>query len=130
MQVLNRRTLEWVSERMILAIMETVGVDIDPSTTTTTTATTVTTAISTSTSTTVTTASTRTTSTQNILGDANGDGKVTVSDVMEVRKYVAELIGDDELDMTAADVNKDEKVTVSDVMRVRMYVAELIDTFE
>ena len=130
MQVLNRRTLEWVSERMILAIMETVGVDIDPSTTTTTTATTVTTAISTSTSTTVTTASTRTTSVQNILGDANGDGKVTVSDVMEVRKYVAKLIGDDELDMTAADVNKDGKVTVSDVMRVRMYVAELIDTFE
>ena len=67
---------------------------------------------------------------QPLLGDANSDGKITVADVMRIRMYVAELIGDHDLDFSAADVTRDGKITAADVMRIRMYVAELISSFD
>ena len=58
-----------------------------------------------------------------VYADANGDGKVTVTDVMQIRKYVAELSFD--LDFFAGDANADGKITAADVMLTRMFVAEL-----
>lgn len=65
-----------------------------------------------------------------VMGDASMDGKVTVTDVMFIRRYVAELIDEGAFNFMASDLNKDGKVTVADVMLIRLYVAELIDNFD
>ena len=63
----------------------------------------------------------------NLMGDANGDGKVTVSDVMAVRQYVAAFNVTIFKDL--ADVSKDGKFTAADVMLLRLYNADLISSF-
>ena len=64
-----------------------------------------------------------------ILGDANGDGSVTVSDVTTVQRHTAELeflTGDR---FAAADVNKDGVVNVDDATLIQKYIAEMITEF-
>ena len=64
-----------------------------------------------------------------ILGDADGDGVITVMDVTAVQKHIAEiniLTGDRFL---AADVNRDGVVDISDATLIQKYVADIIDEF-
>lgn len=64
-----------------------------------------------------------------ILGDADGDGVITVMDVTAVQKHIAEiniLTGDRFL---AADVNRDGVVDISDATMIQKYVADIIDEF-
>ena len=64
-----------------------------------------------------------------LYGDADRDGRVTVTDATVMQKYIAEIITPDELDLDAADVDFDGAVTVSDVTVVQRYLAEFITHF-
>lgn len=59
-----------------------------------------------------------------VLGDANGDGSVTVSDVSTIQRYLAELESPDAAHLSAADVNQDGSVTIYDAMLIQKYLAE------
>ena len=64
-----------------------------------------------------------------VLGDADGNNKVTIRDVTYIQLY---LVGLQILDDTAfkrADVNCDGNVNIRDVTYIQMYRAELIDSF-
>ncbi len=64
-----------------------------------------------------------------IWGDVNGDRRVNCRDVRLLMRYVAELVTEEELDLTLADVNGDGRVNVRDVRTLMLYCAELIEHF-
>lgn len=59
-----------------------------------------------------------------ILGDANGDGAVTISDVTAIQRHLAELELLDVAHLHAADVNQDGHLNISDATLIQMYLAE------
>lgn len=60
-------------------------------------------------------------------GDVNGDGELTVTDVTDIQKDIADLIKFDENQKALADVNGDGDVDVNDVTILQKYIAGLID---
>ena len=64
-----------------------------------------------------------------IYGDANGDGKVTVSDVTTIQRAVAEFEQLSEARKKAADVNGDGKVSILDATCVQKYLADHTEGF-
>lgn len=64
-----------------------------------------------------------------IWGDANGDGRVTVSDVTCVQRHVAEIEKISEEKLKAACVGGDGMLTVKDATLIRQYLAEIINHF-
>ncbi len=64
-----------------------------------------------------------------VLGDVNGDEKINVVDANLIRRYAAELMELDSVQLLAADVNGDGKINVVDANLVRRFAAELIDKF-
>ena len=61
-------------------------------------------------------------------GDPDGDGDVTMKDVLMVRKFVAKMI--DSISEAAADVNRDGSVDMKDVLLIRKFIARMIPSFE
>ena len=61
-----------------------------------------------------------------LYGDADGDGRVTISDATLAQQYIAELITRDELDFEAADLDFDGEVTINDVTLIQRLLAEFI----
>ena len=59
-----------------------------------------------------------------ILGDANGDGRVTISDVTAIQRYIAEICDFSRTQFLAADVDKNGAVTIDDATRIQNYLAE------
>lgn len=64
-----------------------------------------------------------------ILGDVNGDHKVNCRDARLLLLYAAELVTEDEIDLTWADVNGDGRVNTRDARLVLLYCVELIEHF-
>jgi|GEM_PF-5220704 hypothetical protein len=62
-----------------------------------------------------------------MLGDVNGDGDVTMKDVLKIRRYIAGLDDLTPEEFERADVNGDGDVTMKDVLKIRRYIAG-IDT--
>ncbi len=60
-------------------------------------------------------------------GDVNGDGKVSMMDLLVLRKYIAGITELTETQMKAADVNNDGKVSMMDVLWLRQYLSGLRD---
>ena len=68
-----------------------------------------------------------------IKGDVNGDGKLSVSDIRTLCKYLRsinednydEVINLDECYMIAADVNNDDKLSVSDIRTICKYLMKM-----
>lgn len=59
-----------------------------------------------------------------LLGDANGDGRVTSADAALVLQYAAEAVDDAHINRRAADVNGDGKVTAADAAAILRKVVE------
>ena len=59
-----------------------------------------------------------------ILGDANGDSDVSISDVTAIQRHNAELEIIDGTLLKASDVNADGEVNVTDATTIQMYLAE------
>lgn len=57
-----------------------------------------------------------------VVGDVNGDSKVTMADVVILERYLAEWTGVSVDD--SADTNGDSKVTMADVVMLERYLAE------
>ena len=65
----------------------------------------------------------------NITGDANGDGNVTMEDVVLLQKNIAKLIEFTPDQKKLADVNSDGDVNMQDVTKIQRYIAKLIEDF-
>lgn len=59
-------------------------------------------------------------------GDTNGDGKITTSDLANVRLHLLELIELKNDNLKGADTNGDGKITTSDLANIRLHLLELI----
>ncbi len=66
---------------------------------------------------------------ENVLGDVNGDGEVTVMDATLVQRNVAKLTEFTETQKTAGDTNKDGEISVIDATMIQRFVAKLIEEF-
>ena len=64
-----------------------------------------------------------------VFGDVNGDKIVDTADAVLILQRVADLIGNDDLNMAAADVNGDNAVDTADAVFVLQKAAELIERF-
>ena len=63
-----------------------------------------------------------------IVGDADGDGDVTVIDATRIQQWCAHLIGDDGLNLKNAKTT-DRPVSVVDATRIQQYCAKIISEF-
>lgn len=61
-----------------------------------------------------------------LLGDANGSGNVDPEDVLALRRYLAGIITDDDINLQNADVDKSGEIDVRDVLKIRRYLAGLV----
>ena len=59
-----------------------------------------------------------------LLGDANGDGTVSLKDVSLIKYYVAEAVVFDAGQIKRSDVNLDGKVTLRDANQIRKFIIE------
>lgn len=59
-----------------------------------------------------------------ILGDVNGDGKVTIGDVTAIQRHIANLNILDDVHQLAADVNQDGTLNINDATTLQMFLAE------
>ena len=57
-------------------------------------------------------------------GDVDGDGEVSMKDVLLVRKFIAGMV--DSIDESAADFNADGSVDMKDVLLIRKFIAGLL----
>lgn len=62
-------------------------------------------------------------------GDANGDGRVTIKDVLILRKYLMGLVEAEMVRFDNSDVTYDGKTDIKDVLRLRKYLSGL-DTLD
>lgn len=60
-------------------------------------------------------------------GDVNGDGKVSIDDVLMLQKFLAKMMDLNPLQRAAGDVNGDGKITVDDVIMIQRYLAKEIE---
>ena len=62
-----------------------------------------------------------------LIGDANGDGVVNITDATTVQKHIAQLIELEGDCLKAADANGDGTVNIADATQIQKYIAQLID---
>ncbi len=62
-----------------------------------------------------------------VKGDVNGDGSITSTDFMQVRRNYLGLFGLNDLAFKAADVNGDNKINSTDFMQIRRHFLKLYD---
>lgn len=65
-----------------------------------------------------------------VLGDVDDSGKINALDLLNVKKYIVKLLGDEDINVEAADVDKSGKVNALDLLLLKKYIVKLIDTFE
>ena len=58
------------------------------------------------------------------IGDTDGDGNITISDVTEIQRHLAELIHFTDDQLILADTNGDGKVDIGDATHLQKYLAE------
>lgn len=62
-----------------------------------------------------------------IIGDADGDSKVTIVDTTTIQKYLAKIITQSKFEYALADCDKDGLVTISDATLIQRYLAHIED---
>lgn len=68
-------------------------------------------------------------STERILGDADNNGKIEVTDATIIQRYLAEIFFLDEESVLASDVDGDGEASIIDCTFVQQFVAKIIDKF-
>lgn len=58
-----------------------------------------------------------------MLGDTEGDGKVSINDVTQIQRHLAELENLEGIYLYAADANRDGEIDISDATAIQMYLA-------
>ena len=61
-----------------------------------------------------------------IVGDVNGDGKVSVLDATEIQKYLAGTVKFDDGQKAVGDVNGDGVISVTDATVIQKYIVGLV----
>ncbi len=61
-----------------------------------------------------------------LLGDVDGDGKVSIDDVTDIQKHLANMVDFTDEQEAIADVDNDGKVTIDDVTLIQKYLAGMI----
>lgn len=61
-----------------------------------------------------------------LLGDVNGDGKITIADATTIQKHLAKLTELSGEQLINADTNSDGKITITDATRIQKFLAKLI----
>lgn len=67
-----------------------------------------------------------TTKPDQIIGDVNGDGVISILDATELQKYLAKIVDFDDEQFAIADTNGDGNITILDVTQIQKYLAKLI----
>ena len=67
-----------------------------------------------------------TTKPDQIIGDVNGDGSITVLDATTLQKYISGLVSLSNEQLALADTNGDGSVTVLDATQIQKYLANLV----
>lgn len=60
-----------------------------------------------------------------LIGDTNGDGIISIGDVTEIQKYLAELVPFTDKQLALADTNGDGSVAIDDATHLQKYLAEI-----
>ncbi len=60
-----------------------------------------------------------------LYGDTNGDGSISIADLVLTRKHLLELSSLKETYRTAADINRDGKITMADMVFIRKHLLDL-----
>ena len=58
------------------------------------------------------------------IGDTNLDGNITISDVTEIQRHLAEMISFSDEQLVLADTNGDGEITISDATHLQKFLAE------
>lgn len=61
-----------------------------------------------------------------LIGDVNGDGKITTADAVLLLQHIAKLITLEGQELASADVNQDGNITTADAVLLLQYIAKLI----
>ena len=67
--------------------------------------------------------------TYELLGDVDGDCDVDLDDALLMQQYVAKLVSEEDLDLSAGDVDGDNRYTLDDALLIQQYVAKIIAAF-
>ena len=59
-----------------------------------------------------------------LLGDANGDGKITISDATMIQRYIADYNMPANFQIKACDVNGDKSININDVTEIQRFLAD------
>ena len=59
-------------------------------------------------------------------GDANGDGKINISDATVIQKAIVGIVNQNEIERINSDVNFDSDITVIDATTIQMYIVGLV----
>ncbi|MBQ8057934.1 MAG: leucine-rich repeat domain-containing protein [Ruminococcus sp.] len=58
-----------------------------------------------------------------IIGDSNDDGVVDIFDATHLQMYIASLVGEDEVHLSASDVDDDSDISIMDATAIQFYLA-------
>lgn len=61
-----------------------------------------------------------------LIGDVNSDGIVSIADATELQKYLANIVDFDDEQLAVADTNGDGSVSIADATQIQKYLAQLI----
>lgn len=64
------------------------------------------------------------------LGDVNGDGKISLADIVQIRDYMLKRSELSDAQQKLADVNGDGKISLADIVLIRDYMLKRISSFE
>ena len=64
-----------------------------------------------------------------IKGDVTGDGYITMTDFIKIKKKILKLIEYNFIETKAGDIaESDELITMTDFIKIKKYILKLIDT--
>ncbi len=62
---------------------------------------------------------------EHIRGDADRSGEVDITDVTQIQRYLAEIVGEDAIDLIAADADRDGEVTIIDATLIQRVLLDI-----